>query len=192
MSIEYIPQMFWVQIGDLEVPDKMPTFILKYTGKINIALGKPASQSTTWRNFSASRANNGNRASHFSSGSCSHTEHETTNWWQVDLQGMYSIASVFIVNRDTQITGYYGYFLQDIEVHVFQEAPSSGLPNGTVCATHIPAMGANATLQCEAPVIGRYLRIYRRSSETVETPKLVFCEVEVYGRPVTTCGGMWG
>ncbi|XP_046554284.1 uncharacterized protein LOC124263668 [Haliotis rubra] len=98
---------------------------------------------------------------------------------------MYSIGSVFIVNRDSQVTG---YFLQDLEVHVFWEEPSPGLPNGTVCATHIPPMGVTATLQCEAPVIGRYLRIYRRSSETVGMPKLVFCEVEVYGRRVATCG----
>lgn len=76
--------------------------LFTFTGEINIALGKPASQSTDFFNGKASWANDGNRDSAYEKGSCSHTMQEETNWWQVDLQGIYSIASVFIVNRDIE------------------------------------------------------------------------------------------
>jgi hypothetical protein len=59
----------------------------------NIAIGKSATQSSTFNGFDASRAIDG------SVKTFSHTEKELDGWWEVDLGAAYHIASVKILNR---------------------------------------------------------------------------------------------
>lgn len=66
----------------------------------NIALGKPAEQSTTKLKYYATYAVDGNRGTNFVVGNCTNTDDGDTNpWWRVDLQSVYSITSVRILNR---------------------------------------------------------------------------------------------
>jgi len=59
----------------------------------NLALGKPAFQSTTWDNHLASNAVDGDYQSF------SHSVDETGNWWYVDLQQPTHIRSIKVYNR---------------------------------------------------------------------------------------------
>src|SRR5262249_1984836 len=68
----------------------------------NLAQGKSATQSSTASQYGpagASLAVDGNTNGDFSAGSVSHTNNESTPWWQVDLASSASINSITIWNR---------------------------------------------------------------------------------------------
>nr|XP_034317008.1 EGF-like repeat and discoidin I-like domain-containing protein 3 [Crassostrea gigas] len=66
----------------------------------NIALGKPATQSTTHYGYNAAYAVDGNRGTDIYVDMCTVTDFDDTNpWWRVDLQAVYSIKTVRILNR---------------------------------------------------------------------------------------------
>lgn len=66
----------------------------------NIALGKPAKQSTTQIEYNAEYAVDGNLGTDVGLDKCAHTADRDTNpWWRVDLEAVYSITSVRILNR---------------------------------------------------------------------------------------------
>ena len=92
----------------------------------NIALRKPAAQSSTKSDYNAAYAVDGNRGTNFLVHKCAHTADGDTNpWWRVDLQTVYYITSVRILNRgEDQYTGkckkqlYNWYYLRN-KVRVF-------------------------------------------------------------------------
>ena len=66
----------------------------------NVALHKPASQSSQHSYWAASGAVDGNTRNDAEGKSCSHTQGgNTLNWLRVDLQGLYVVYSVKITNR---------------------------------------------------------------------------------------------
>ena len=66
----------------------------------DVALGKPASQSTTaFTNSPASLAVDGNTDGIFAKGSVTHTGEESNPWWQVDLEDTATISAINIWNR---------------------------------------------------------------------------------------------
>ena len=65
----------------------------------NLALGKPARQSTVTNNAGPSRAVDGNKNSIFRAKHCTHSANIKGNWWQVDLGAVYEIRDVVITNR---------------------------------------------------------------------------------------------
>ena len=71
----------------------------------NLALKKPASQSTTKCRVNedcrreAFRAVDGNRDGVMTHGSCSHTEPEHNAWWKVDLGQQLLVREVIIYRR---------------------------------------------------------------------------------------------
>eukprot|EP00105_Crassostrea_gigas_P042861 XP_019927009.1 PREDICTED: protein jagged-2-like [Crassostrea gigas] len=66
----------------------------------NIALGKPAKQSSTFLDYNAAYAVDGNRGTDLVVDKCAHTGDGDTNlWWRVDLQAVFTITSVRILNR---------------------------------------------------------------------------------------------
>ena len=65
-----------------------------FSGGVNVAKGKPAKQSSTFKAFHASRAVDGN------SNSFSHTNEKCGySWWEIDLGASMTIESVTIMNR---------------------------------------------------------------------------------------------
>lgn len=84
------------------------SFAISLTVLPNIALGKPAVQSSTYLSYWAEYAVDGNRGTDLVKDNCAHTNDGDTNpWWRVDLQAVYSITTVRILNRgmDTYGTG---------------------------------------------------------------------------------------
>ena len=67
----------------------------------NVALNKPATQSSTSDGFSADRVVDGNLNVGLLDQSCSHTDlvPGVRAWWQVDLGSSYKVTSVTITNR---------------------------------------------------------------------------------------------
>lgn len=66
-----------------------------FSGGLNVARGKTASQSSTYGNKYASNAVDGST----SSSSFSHTNDHGFSWWMVDLGQAYDIESINIFNR---------------------------------------------------------------------------------------------
>jgi hypothetical protein len=72
---------------------------------VNVALGRPASQSSTWSdaqcgNAVAARAVDGNAdGRHFTTCSVAITNNQVQPWWRVDLGSVYPIARVEVWNR---------------------------------------------------------------------------------------------
>ena len=68
----------------------------------NLALGKPASQSSDYVHFgnqlNASFGNNDNTIS-VQHGGCAHTNFEMSPWWRVDLGGSHPVSKVYVLNR---------------------------------------------------------------------------------------------
>lgn len=65
-----------------------------------MALGKPAKQSTTQNEYNAAYAVDGNRGTNVGVDKCAHTrDGDRSPWWMVDLQAVYNIKSVRILNR---------------------------------------------------------------------------------------------
>ena len=81
---------------------KILFYVLVYvSGAINLALHKPAWQSTTQWGGDPGRAVDGNNDTHYGqdmSGSCSRTVENKVPWWVVDLHSEYRITAVQITN----------------------------------------------------------------------------------------------
>ena len=68
-------------------------------GRRNLALDKPAWQSSTVGNHVAVKALDGNTRPNLWHDSCTHTMHDDNPWWIVDLQSEHVITEVQITNR---------------------------------------------------------------------------------------------
>ena len=66
----------------------------------NVALSKPASQSSTGWGGIASRGVDGNISGQWGQGGISHTNSESNPWWKVDLQDLHEISSMKVFNRE--------------------------------------------------------------------------------------------
>ena len=66
---------------------------------VNLALNRPAKQSTTAYKGQASRAVDGNTNPDYFGASCTHTQIELGAWWEVDLGRDESLHNVQITNR---------------------------------------------------------------------------------------------
>lgn len=155
----------------------------EYSMQANLALKKPASQSST--ETSAKRAVDGRPFGNVADGSCSATKPKKgTHWWMVDLQGNYLIRYIRIRNRNHKDKS----SLNNFNVEITKEKPQTlpGFPrrtSGYLCIhvkEHVPNEGLQE-YKCTRPEVGCYVRLIRHySSER----SLVLCEFEVYGDPV--------
>ncbi|MCM8526008.1 MAG: DUF1553 domain-containing protein [Lentisphaeraceae bacterium] len=66
----------------------------------NIALKKPATQSSTAYSGDAKRAVDGNTSGDYGQNTVTHTDGNDTPWWEVDLQVNSQIDEIFIFNRN--------------------------------------------------------------------------------------------
>jgi site-specific DNA-adenine methylase len=88
---------------DYHGQDTATVVIAVGVGTINLALGKPATQSSTFLYHSinpvAGYAVNGNTDGYFLNKSTTHTNYEQGAWWQVDLGSKKDIKQIIIYNR---------------------------------------------------------------------------------------------
>uniref|UniRef100_A0A8W8MGL2 EGF-like domain-containing protein n=1 Tax=Magallana gigas TaxID=29159 RepID=A0A8W8MGL2_MAGGI len=143
----------------------------------NIALGKPAKQSSTKSDYSAAYAVDGNRGTNVAVDKCAHTDDGDRNpWWSVDLQAVYSITSIRILNRGVDINGDWSYRLRDVTVTVGLTGSNVNTPCGFFAG---PGTASQlVVIDCPTLPQGRYVKISKI------TEYLTLCEVDVFGVPV--------
>lgn len=78
---------------------KSKVSVLYYITGTNVALRRPANQSTTVRGGAAGNANDGDRATVHDGRRCSETLREASPWWQVDLLRPYPVSAVRVTTR---------------------------------------------------------------------------------------------
>uniref|UniRef100_A0A3P9ADP9 Fucolectin tachylectin-4 pentraxin-1 domain-containing protein n=1 Tax=Esox lucius TaxID=8010 RepID=A0A3P9ADP9_ESOLU len=142
---------------------------------VNLALkGKAAQSSSPFQNGRAFKAIDGDRDSHYDSGSCTQTKKDTNPWWRVDLKGLYRVRSVSLTNRGDCCPER----LDGAEIRIGNSLENNGI-NNSRCAviSHIPA-GETHYFQCNE-MEGRYVVVVIPGREEF----LTLCEVEVYGSP---------
>nr|XP_034315525.1 neurogenic locus notch homolog protein 3-like [Crassostrea gigas] len=140
----------------------------------NIALGKPSAQSTTFGSLNAAYAVDGNRGTYIFQDMCTHTsDGDTDPWWRVDLQAVYSITSVRILNRGIDKHGDFSFRLRDVTVTVGLTESDVNTP----CGFFAGPGNASQLVDIDCPKLpqGRFVKI----SKTTE--HLTLCEVDVFG-----------
>ncbi|XP_053408037.1 fucolectin-like [Mercenaria mercenaria] len=163
---------------------KEPGFILVHypitdTSQENLAFKKPTQQSSIYfesnvGNAPSSLAVDGIRASdmiiddHFA---CAHTADQSAEeyWWRVDLEHVYPVSKVAILNRKEECCS---HCLHKLIITVGETENSMHL-----CAEYEGPVGPGKSqdIFCQKPMLGRFVRISKAIQETV-----VLCEVEVY------------
>ncbi|KAJ7999309.1 hypothetical protein DPEC_G00193050 [Dallia pectoralis] len=140
----------------------------------NLALNGVAAQSSLYGNRKASDAIDGDRTSHYHSGSCTHTEKDTNPWWRVDLKDVYRVSTVSLTNRKDCCPER----LDGAEIRIGNSLENNGI-NNPRCAvvSNIPA-GETVYFQCKE-MEGRYVVVVIPG----RAEWLTLCEVEVYGSP---------
>ncbi|KAJ8290973.1 hypothetical protein GJAV_G00019830 [Gymnothorax javanicus] len=139
----------------------------------NVALGRFAVQSSLYGSGYAGKAVDGDRSGVYNDGSCSHTEAETNPWWRVDLQTVYNVDSVSIVNRADG----FSERLNDAEIRIGNSLKNDGNDN-PLCAVifRVPPREL-VSFNCGG-MVGRYINIRLQAYNRI----LTLCEVEVYAR----------
>ncbi|XP_037310347.2 fucolectin-like [Pungitius pungitius] len=136
----------------------------------NIAGGGTATQSSTGWNGLPGRAIDGDRASVWGQGSCTHTEGQAKPWWRLDLLKTYDIDTVTITNRKDccheRING--------AEIRIGNSLSDNGNNNPKCAVISSLAAGASQTFQCNG-MEGRYVNVVIPG----RTEYLTLCEVEV-------------
>ncbi len=143
------------------------TITVRSASANHIAIGKPATQSSTDFQGLASRAVDGDTNGNYGSRSVTHTNREV-GWWRVDLQDIYDISSINVYNR----TDCCSERISGASVYV-------GLINSTNPADYVRIGDLNNITLNAFPNIGRrarYIMVRRNNSDY-----LSLAEVEVQG-----------
>ncbi|XP_046559868.1 fucolectin-4-like [Haliotis rubra] len=157
------------------------------SGDENLALQKPTAASSL-RN-SPARAVDGNADPDWHPGdSCfSVALGDLHPWWQVDLEGYYTIGAVKITNRGD--CDCYER-LRNFAVNLYSNNPVTypGQAPKT-CYYHAGpvARGATVTLSCIKPVRGRFLRLDGDAGIPGEDNQFTVCEVQVFQAKWLSC-----
>ncbi|XP_078670967.1 uncharacterized protein LOC144911067 isoform X2 [Branchiostoma floridae x Branchiostoma belcheri] len=141
----------------------------------NIAIGKTATQSSTHNSlWLAPNAVDGYKGSDANVPKCTHTQDQSEPWWKVDLGGSYVIVRVRLLNR----VDVAGQRLEEFQVRVGED---SDISKNSICGRttnqlDYPAEGRSITVDCDQPIIGRYVSVQLIDRTTY----LQLCEVEVF------------
>nr|XP_033958267.1 fucolectin-4-like isoform X1 [Pseudochaenichthys georgianus] len=138
----------------------------------NLAIQGKAAQSSVHGNAHAYKAIDGNRASKWAEGSCSHTAKDLNPWWRLALPKTHKVFSVKITNRDSLPER-----LDGAEIRIGDSLVNNGADNPRFAViTSIPA-GETVEFHDDNGLDGRYVYIGVPGREEF----LTLCEVEVVG-----------
>ena len=144
-----------------------------YASGYNLALGKPATESSTYPYsilVAASYAVDGNTDGEFLNGSTTHTNIEQGAWWQVDLGSKKNINEIIIYNRIDCCTNR----LSNYQVSISDKADFS---THTYQQDFHVAPNPKTNIKLDAPgKQGRYVRI-----QLLDKNYLSLAEVQVIG-----------
>uniref|UniRef100_A0A8P4FWQ5 F5/8 type C domain-containing protein n=1 Tax=Dicentrarchus labrax TaxID=13489 RepID=A0A8P4FWQ5_DICLA len=140
----------------------------------NIARFGKVTQSSLYGNAVPERAIDGNRASNWGQGSCTHTKQDKNPWWSLDLLKTYKINTVTITNRrdccSKRING--------AEIRIGNSLNNNGNDNPRCTVISSVSPGTSKTFKCNG-MEGRYVSIVIPG----RSEYLTLCEVEVTGNP---------
>jgi len=150
-----------------------------YDASLNIAQGKPATQSSTAFDSPAGHAVDGDTNGNYSSGSLSHTDLNQNAWWQVDLGSDQSLREINLWNRsdccaerDTDYWVFVSSTPFDHSLNPAQQASAAG-----VWSTHQTGTMGRPT-RIPATVAGRYVMVQLNG-----TDYLALAEVQTFRTP---------
>ncbi|KAI3360745.1 hypothetical protein L3Q82_012985 [Scortum barcoo] len=112
----------------------------------------------------------GNRASAWSEGSCSHTSNIMTPWWRLDLGKPHRVFSINITNYRNHPT-----FINGAEIRIGDSLENKGNNNPRCAVISSIAGGFTETFHCNG-MDGRYINIVIPGRVSY----LTLCEVEVF------------
>ena len=143
------------------------------SAQTNVALRKPATQSSFYNpDFNKPmQVVDGNRNGQNGPSSITHTQNGSAEWWQVDLQGLFSISKIDVYNR----TDCCSDAIVGSTVQILKGATvvwSGTIPNkGSTVAT------ANMLISLPVPsVVGDHVKILNKPGQNLQ-----LAEVEVFG-----------
>jgi hypothetical protein len=149
-------------------------------GASNLALGKPAEQSSTFPGYltdGAAAAVDGNTDGNFFDGSVTATNLDPNPWWQVDLGSSAAVSSIVIWNR-TDCCGSrlndYWVFVSDVPFGPTDTPLTLQNRAGTFSSHQSAAPNPSATIAAGAQ--GRYVRVQLTGANY-----LSLAEVQVFG-----------
>ena len=151
----------------------------------NVALGRPASQSSTSGGNTAANAVDGD----FSNSSISETNSEFQPWWQVDLQAVHPIDEIEIWNRTDCCTGRLSnYYILVSDVDFATTDLATTLLDPSVAA-YFQAAPAGSPTTVSIDTSARYVRVQLQGTdilniaEVVVTPSCIYatdnCDTDV-------------
>ncbi|MCB0614929.1 MAG: discoidin domain-containing protein [Lewinellaceae bacterium] len=144
--------------------------------KNNVALGKPARQSSVYNGWAeANLANDGNTDGSFHSGSVTSTNADLGAWWEVDLGEVYEVSEVTLYNR----TDEQSQRLSDFVIR-YSENPMNDGGDGNIFyqAKDYPRIFRKCTpSNDQGKVLARYIRVALNGRNN-----LSLAEVQVTGK----------
>lgn len=143
---------------------------------VNLAAGKPATQSSTANGGLASRAVDGNTDGAWSHGSVTHTTENTSQpWWQVDLQSVQEVGTVTLWNRSDCC----GDRLNGVELRVSSD--------GTTWHSYPVPRTAGAKVTVAVARAARYVKVQHPGVGTLSLAEVQVSPLEnlARGKPAT-------
>lgn len=165
----------------------------RFATAVNLAFGKPSTQSSELEGGYASLAVDGridsNRESvdtnTIKNPTCTQTKRVAKQWWRVDLGAIYDIEEIVIVGN----SGKNRKASTDLEVRVGTTVTGYDEDNqNTICGSdsNLYAAGTTVSVLCKDGTSGRYINIRRATEsalpDSTPSPGLSLCEVLVYKR----------
>ena len=142
---------------------------------VNIALGKSASQSSTYYESFAYLSVDGDTNGVKDHGSVSHTNNDYQAWWQVDLGAIYSLADVKVWNRTDAATDRLNNFYVLVSNVPFVSNDLYAAKNQTGVSNYYISGNAGTPTIINVNCSGRYVRV-----QLTATNYLNMAEVQVF------------
>jgi hypothetical protein len=144
---------------------------------VNLAQGKPATQSSDLYGGVASRAADGNTSGVWNNNSVTHTNNNPQPWWQVDLGAVQQLDSVRVWNRTDCCSNRLSNFYVLVSDTPFASTGlSATLAQAGVSSYHTPG-AAGSSINVSVNRTGRYVRVQLAAAADY----LSLAEVEVLG-----------
>lgn len=164
------------------LPTEVPTSIPAPLTVDNLAIGKPADQSSVYESADAGRAVDNNTDGVYSNGSVTHSQEENQPWWQVDLGNNHKIDNIKLWTRsdccEWRLSNFY-VFVSDVP---FASTDLTTTLNQAGVSNYYVQGNAGRPTELSIGRTGRYIRVQLTGRDA-----LSLAEVQVYGtvKPTT-------
>ena len=142
----------------------------------NLAVGKPATQSSTGWGGLPQRGVDGNTDGNFANNSVTHTAVESQPWWQVDLQSVANIQSINVWNRTDCCGEALSNFYVFVSANPFTANTVAATQSQPGVSTYYVTGQGGVPTTIGVNQTGRYIRVQLGNNE-----RLSVAEVQVFG-----------